>query len=307
VPRKLLVDEQDLRLLAGWAVECALHVLPLFEAKAPRDARPREALEALRAFARGEKRTARLRKHVSAALAAAREVGDPSAMAAARAAAVATGIAYTHAGLTAQQVRHVLGPMAYAAQAQELADDDPDAAAREIEWAAAKATPALRALVRRMPVYRPGRGAFDKLLGRVDVALRKREPRRMTLAAVERRCAAKPDTVLTTPFGPRPHVYKTAGKMFALCGHLDGEEVISLKCDPERSSTLRLTFPAITAGYHLHKAHWNTIKLDGTVPASLIRELVDHAHEVIQAAAGSRTRRARQPPRARRRGVSRST
>lgn len=112
-----------------------------------------------------------------------------------------------------------------------------------------------------------------------------RKPRRMTLLAVESRCAAKPDTLLTTPFGPRPHVYKTAGKMFALCGHLDGEEVVSLKCDPERSAMLRLTFPAITAGYHLHKDHWNTIKLDGSVPASLIRELIDHAHDVIRASA----------------------
>jgi predicted DNA-binding protein (MmcQ/YjbR family) len=103
----------------------------------------------------------------------------------------------------------------------------------------------------------------------------------MTLAAVEKQCAAKPDTVLTMPFGPHVHVYKTAGKMFALCGHLDGAEVVSLKCDPERSSTLRLTFPAITGGYHLNKDHWNTIKLDGTVPASLIRELIDHAHDVI--------------------------
>ncbi|MDX2089194.1 MAG: MmcQ/YjbR family DNA-binding protein [Kofleriaceae bacterium] len=292
------MTEQDLRLLAAWAEECALHVLPLFEAKAPKDTRPREALAALRGFARGEKRTARLRTHVSATLAAAREVGDPSARAAARAVAVATGIAYTHANVTAQQVRHVLGPVAYAAQAQALADDDPDAAEQAISRAVAKASPALRALVRRMPMYRPGRGAFDALLGRVNAALRKRAPRRMTLAEVERRCAAKPDTVLTTPFGPRPHVYKTAGKMFALCGHLDDAEVISLKCDPERSSTLRLTFPAITAGYHLHKLHWNTIRLDGTVPASLIRELVDHAHEVIQAAA--RTTRGPKPARARR-------
>lgn len=111
----------------------------------------------------------------------------------------------------------------------------------------------------------------------------------MTLAAVEARCAAKPDSVLTTPFGPRPHVYKTAGKMFALCGHLDGKEVVSLKCDPERSSMLRLTFPAITAGYHLHKAYWNTVHLDGSVPAALIAELIDHAYDVVHAS-GSRPR-----------------
>jgi predicted DNA-binding protein (MmcQ/YjbR family) len=107
--------------------------------------------------------------------------------------------------------------------------------------------------------------------------------RRMTLAAVEKHCAAKPEAVLTTPFGPHVHVYKTVGKMFALCGHLDGVETVSLKCDPERSAMLRLTFPAITAGYHLHKDHWNTIRLDGTVPANLIKQLIDHAYDVIRA------------------------
>ena len=114
----------------------------------------------------------------------------------------------------------------------------------------------------------------------------------MTLAAVEKRCAAKPESVLTTPFGPRPHVYKTAGKMFALCGHLDDQEVVSLKCDPERSPMLRLTYPAITAGYHLHKDYWNTIALDGSVPADLIAQLVDHAYEVVQASKPKREKAA---------------
>jgi len=118
-----------------------------------------------------------------------------------------------------------------------------------------------------------------------------KRPRRITLAAVQARCEAKPDSVLTTPFGPRPYVYKTAGKMFALLGYLDGEEVVSLKCDPERSAMLRSSFPAITAGYHLHKDHWNTIRLDGSVPASLIRELIDHAYEVIAASARPRSKR----------------
>lgn len=123
----------------------------------------------------------------------------------------------------------------------------------------------------------------------------------MTLAAVQARCEAKPDSVLTTPFGPRPYVYKTAGKMFALLGYLDGHEVVSLKCDPERSAMLRLSFPAITAGYHLHKDHWNTVRLDGSVPASLIRELVDHAYDVIAASA-----KPKQKPSAKSRPTSRA-
>jgi predicted DNA-binding protein (MmcQ/YjbR family) len=78
--------------------------------------------------------------------------------------------------------------------------------------------------------------------------------------------------------------------MFALLGYLDGEEIVSLKCDPERSAMLRLSFPAITAGYHLHKDHWNTIRLDGSVPAGLLRELIDHAYDVVAARAKPKPR-----------------
>lgn len=126
----------------------------------------------------------------------------------------------------------------------------------------------------------------------------------MTLAAVEKHCAAKPETVLTTPFGPHVHVYKTAGKMFALCGHVDDVEAISLKCDPERSAMLRLTFPAITGGYHLNKDHWNTIALDGTVPRDLIEQLIDHAHDVITSSAARKRRPAPRRRRARARATS---
>ncbi len=37
-----------------FAADCAEHVLPIFEAKRPNDDRPRKAIEAARAFARGE-------------------------------------------------------------------------------------------------------------------------------------------------------------------------------------------------------------------------------------------------------------
>ena len=121
----------------------------------------------------------------------------------------------------------------------------------------------------------------------------------MTLVAVEQHCASKAGAVLTTPFGPHVHVYKTAGKMFALCGHLDELETISLKCDPERSAMLRLTFPAITAGYHLNKDHWNTIRLDGTVPAGLITQLIDHAYEVIRTSTPKRRKPSKTRPRKR--------
>jgi predicted DNA-binding protein (MmcQ/YjbR family) len=36
-------------------------------------------------------------------------------------------------------------------------------------------------------------------------------------------------------------------------------------------------------GYHLNKRHWNTIELDGSVPADELAELVDHCWELVVA------------------------
>ena len=48
------LSEADRRIVAVWAADCAERVLGLFEAEAPGDSRPRDAIARLRAFARGE-------------------------------------------------------------------------------------------------------------------------------------------------------------------------------------------------------------------------------------------------------------
>jgi pimeloyl-ACP methyl ester carboxylesterase len=60
-PSSMTLSDEERRLLALWAADCAERVLPLFEAKAPSDTRPREAIAGIRAFAHGGKRTAHLR------------------------------------------------------------------------------------------------------------------------------------------------------------------------------------------------------------------------------------------------------
>lgn len=72
-PIELSLD--DRRLLGAWAADCAERVLELYEAKVPADTRPREAIEGIRVFARGGKRTVQLRSQALAALAAARDAG----------------------------------------------------------------------------------------------------------------------------------------------------------------------------------------------------------------------------------------
>ena len=170
----ITLTEEDRRLVGVWAADCAERVLPLFEAKAPSDTRPREAIEGIRAFARGGKRTAQLRSHAWAAYAAAREVGDPVAAAAARAAGLAAATAYMHARVTLDQAKHALGPAAYGARARELAaDDDPSVGDEEIQWAIEYASPTVREVMRRMPVRGLGRGRLDALLYQLDAGFRR--------------------------------------------------------------------------------------------------------------------------------------
>jgi hypothetical protein len=69
-------------------------MLPLFLAERPDDLRPREALEAARAFMRGEMDIEDVREKAFACHAAAREASDPSALAAARVCGQAAAVAH---------------------------------------------------------------------------------------------------------------------------------------------------------------------------------------------------------------------
>ena len=137
------LSEADRRIVAVWAADCAERVLGLFEAEAPRDSRPRDAIARLRAFARGELGVAETRRRF-VAHAAAREVSAPAAVAAARAAGQAASIAHMGA--------HAFGAAAYAARAVGLAmPDRPEAEREEMHWQLGHMSAASRAALRRLP------------------------------------------------------------------------------------------------------------------------------------------------------------
>jgi predicted DNA-binding protein (MmcQ/YjbR family) len=96
-------------------------------------------------------------------------------------------------------------------------------------------------------------------------------------------CDARPGAVEDYPFGDDVAVYKVAGKMFALVSLGQPPGSISLKCDPDLAVELRAQYPAITAGYHLSKRHWNTVTLDGSVPADELAEMIAHSYELVVA------------------------
>jgi len=171
-PAPITLTLDDRRLLGLWAAASAERVLPLFEAKAPADTRPREAIAGIRIFGRGGNRTVQLRTVALAALAAARDVDDPSAAAAARSAGFAAATAYTKALAAPHHAKHALGPAVYAALARELAAADPRAGDKEIRWAIKHASPTIRDIVRRWPARAPGTTRLNILFYQLDSGLR---------------------------------------------------------------------------------------------------------------------------------------
>ena len=85
----------------------------------------------------------------------------------------------------------------------------------------------------------------------------------------------------TFPFGFETSVFKVAGKMFALSALGRESLSVSLKCEPPLAEQLRAAHPAITAGYHLNKRHWNTVALDGSLPDQMVADMIEDSYDLV--------------------------
>ena len=135
------LTDTDHHLLALWAASCAHHVLHLFESVRPDDPRPREAIEHVRAWVRGEVSMMRARAAGGHAMGAARDLRG-----AARYAAYAAG----QAGVVAHVAAHELGAAAYAIKAVRAVapQGQSDALGRlECRWQRDQLPEAIRELV----------------------------------------------------------------------------------------------------------------------------------------------------------------
>ncbi|MFT6991300.1 MAG: putative DNA-binding protein (MmcQ/YjbR family) [Paraglaciecola sp.] len=104
----------------------------------------------------------------------------------------------------------------------------------------------------------------------------------------------KPFAEETFPFGDGVSVFKVKHKMFATLslgkmGTGDNESAdsgndicwVNLKCDPQEAIMLRDIFPSVIPGYHMSKVHWNTVKLDGTVPLGEMQRMMDNSFNLV--------------------------
>lgn len=92
---------------------------------------------------------------------------------------------------------------------------------------------------------------------------------------------SRPEAWLDYPFGPDVCVFKIRKKMFGTLGWEADLARINLKCDPEQAIMLRDVFDAVLPGYHMNKTHWNTVLLDGSLPAGEIERMIDLSYALV--------------------------
>lgn len=103
----------------------------------------------------------------------------------------------------------------------------------------------------------------------------------MDIETLREYCLSKKDAEETQPFGPDTLVYKYASKVFLLTALDSSPLQFNLKCDPALAEQLREEYPSVIPGYHMNKKHWNTVIIDGSVPARLLREWIDMSYDLI--------------------------
>ncbi|MFN2588875.1 MAG: MmcQ/YjbR family DNA-binding protein [Actinomycetota bacterium] len=113
----------------------------------------------------------------------------------------------------------------------------------------------------------------------------------MDLDELRAHCADKTGCIEGYPFGPGALVMKVGGRIFAIIADEADPLTISLKSEPEVALLLRSSHPAVKPGYHLNKRHWNTVTLDGSVPAALVREWIDDSYDLVAESLPKRIRK----------------
>lgn len=56
---------------------------------------------------------------------------------------------------------------------------------------------------------------------------------------------------------------------------------VNLKCEPALAVQLRAVHPAITGAWHMNKTHWNGVRLDGSLPDGMVRDMVEDSYDLV--------------------------
>ena len=71
-------------------------------------------------------------------------------------------------------------------------------------------------------------------------------------------------------------------KVFLFTYERNGELCINVKVDPQWREFWRDTYEAVIPGYHQNKEHWNTVILNGTVPAEEVKRMIAESYDLVK-------------------------
>ena len=93
-----------------------------------------------------------------------------------------------------------------------------------------------------------------------------------------------PGTYKETPFrGTNWQLVRVKGSKKAFLWTYEREGYINLnvKVDPQWRDFWRSAYPAVIPGWHQNKEHWNTIILDGSIPAVDIKRMIAESYDLV--------------------------
>ena len=103
----------------------------------------------------------------------------------------------------------------------------------------------------------------------------------MNIETIRKYCLKKPVVTEDFPFDENTLVFRVMGKIFLLASLDEVPLRINLKCDPEKAVELRERYDSVLPGYHMNKAHWNTIVIDGSVPGNEILSWITDSYLLV--------------------------
>ena len=120
----------------------------------------------------------------------------------------------------------------------------------------------------------------------------------MDAAALRDLCLGFPGAYEDFPFGPETSVFKVraavsggpraGAKMFALSALAEADLSVNLKCEPALAEQLRAAHPEISGAWHMNKKHWNGVRLDGSLPNAMVRDMVEDSYDLVVASLSRR-------------------
>ena len=75
--------------------------------------------------------------------------------------------------------------------------------------------------------------------------------------------------------------YRKNKKAFAWTYERDGRMWVNVKVAPEWRDLWRSAYEAVIPGYHQNKEHWNSVRLDGSIPDEEIKRMIAESYDLV--------------------------